>query len=348
MDNSHPKIFVSIASYCDPELPGTLDDCHAKARYPENLSFGICWQYDERQAIDLSRFKADKRFRFWECPYQESQGGCWARHIAQDLWDGEPYTLQIDSHMAFEPGWDASLVRMMRTLPADKPLITMNAPLFWFDAEDRIRKQWSAGIRTTRLADWNEHLGWSIWFSWGERNRRNPGRSRFLSGNFVFTLGEWVDEVRIDPEHYYWGEEFALTLRSYTHGYDLFLPDEVVAWHMEHRDGPPRRHWENGDEVVQAKNRVAFEHLRKLAYCDDPDEQKSLGRYGLGDKRRREEYDRYAGLDLKNKRAHPDAFSGRNPDPVTIKTAADWDACMTFERYTEILQSRDADRAVRA
>jgi hypothetical protein len=336
MDRAHPRIFVAIASYCDPILPWTLDDCIEKARRPENLRFGICWQYDKRDAVDLTRFRADPRFRFSVLPYEASEGGSWARSIAQQFWDGEEYTLQVDSHMAFARGWDASLVRMMRSLPADKPLITMNAPLFSIDGDGRISKRTDLGIRTTSLAEWSQNTAWSTWFTWGLLNTQKPGRSRFISGNFVFALGSWTDEIRQDPEAYYHGEEFALTLRSYTHGYDFFLPDEIVAWHMEHRDGPPRRHWEHGKDVVTAKNHVAFERLRKLAYSDDPQDQRDLGRYGLGLQRRLRDYEWYAGMDLKNKKAHPHTYTGQNPDPVTIKSEADWDDCLTYKRYREI------------
>ena len=38
-------IFVSVAAYRDPELLPTLADCLAKAREPDRLRFGICWQY---------------------------------------------------------------------------------------------------------------------------------------------------------------------------------------------------------------------------------------------------------------------------------------------------------------
>lgn len=335
MDNSQPLIFVAIAAYCDPILPRTLDDCLAKASRPENLRFGVCLQYDEREPIDVARFTADPRFRFSLHPHKTSEGGSWARSVAQKFWDGETFTLQVDSHTAFAPGWDSRLVRMMRSLPADKPLITMNAPLFRYLEDGRIGKQTAHGIRTTSLAGWSESTGWSTWFSWGLRNLQDPGRSRFISGNFVFTLGLWTEEVRQDPEHYYWGEEFALTLRSYTHGYEFFLPEEIVAWHMEHRNEPPRRHWEHGRDVVAAKNRVAFERLRKLAYSDDPDEQKSLGVYGLGSQRSRHEYERFAGMDLRKKLAHPNAYSGRNPDPMTIKTDADWADCMSYEDFAK-------------
>jgi len=336
MDRSQPSIFVSIASYGDPVLPWTLDCCLGNARYPENLRFGLTWQFDDSTPVNVNRFKADHRFRVGEYHCGDSEGGSWARSIAQQFWDGETYTLQIDSHTALGPHWDESLVRMMRTLPADKPLISMIAPLFWFDDQGGLRKQTDVGIRTTKIGEWQESSGWSPWFVWAERNAQVPARSRFLSGQFVFTLGSWTDEVRQDPQHYYWGEEFALTLRSYTHGYDLFLPDEMVVWHMLHRNGPPRRHWEHGHDVIARKNRIAFERLRKLAYSD---EDRELGRYGLGPKRGRGEFERFAGMDLKHKRAHPDVYLGRNPDPITIKREEDWARCVTIAEFKECDQA---------
>jgi hypothetical protein len=335
MGATRPAIFVSIASYCDPMLPWTLDDCLAKACHPEDLRFGICWQYDPAQAIDIARFRADKRFRVSTHHFSESQGGSWARAIAQEFWDGETYALQVDSHTAFAQGWDSTLIQMMRALPADRPLISANLPLFEIDEEGRARKDVASGIRTTRVTQWNADLGWAPWFDWGSRSERAFARNRFLSGNFVFTDGAWTDAVRQDPEHYYWGEEFALTLRSFTHGYDLFLPDEIVAWHMNIPQ-QPRRHWEHGKDVVRQKNKVAFERLRQLAY-NAGRAQERLGRYGLGSRRSLAEYERFAGFDLASKRAHPDVFTGRSPDPVTIRDDADWTACMTFEEYSASL-----------
>lgn len=335
VEKAEPTIFVSIASYCDPNLPRTLDDCLSTAHHPENLRFGICLQSDRNQPVDTRRFVSDDRFQFAEFSYQESGGGCWARSIAQQFWNGETYTMQIDSHMAFAGGWDTSLIGMMRSFPSEKPLITKNPPLFRIDEFGHVRKQTEAGIRTTKISDWSEHGGWAPWFDWGMRNRHNPGRNRFVSGAFLFTLGEWTEEVRQDPKHYYWGEEFALTLRSYTHGYDLFLPDEMVAWHMDFGTGAPRRHWEHGEDVIRSKNNVALDRLRRLAFNGATGDCEDLGRYGLGTRRSLSDYEIFAGMDLQNKRAHPDVYSGRNPEPVTIKTDADWEKCLSWEDFTK-------------
>ncbi|MEM9302137.1 MAG: GlcNAc-transferase family protein [Pseudomonadota bacterium] len=320
------RIFVAIAAYADPELPRTLRDCSAMARNPDDLRFGICWQRDDEKPIDVSEFRADPRFRFYDATVAESRGGPWARNHAQRLWRGEPYTLQVDSHMKFEPDWDARLIEMLEAMPAEKPVLSMNAPLFWYDDDGTLHRKFEMGVPTTKVSQWIEDQALAPWFDFGPPNTQNPGRTRFINGNFAFSRGQWNVEVPQDPDHYYWGEEFNVTLRSFTWGYDFFLPTEVVAWHLNHIDGPPRRHWEHGDEVVRRRCATAFDRLRKLMNGND----RALGPYGLGKRRTLAEYEAFAGFDFRGKRAHPDVFTGTNPDPTTIRSPGDWDACITF------------------
>jgi hypothetical protein len=327
-----PRLFVAIASYADPELPRTLRDCLAMAKLPEMLSFGICAQQDPEDPIDLSEFKADPRFRFEDRTVMESRGGPWARNLAQSLLRGEPYTLQVDSHMKFEPDWDQRLIDMLEALPAEKPVITMNAPLFHYDDAGNLCRRFDMGVPTTRVSDWQEACGWAPWFDFGPPNEKQPGRTRFINGNFAFSRGQWNIEVPQDPDHYYWGEEFNVTVRSYTWGYDFFLPEEVVVWHMAHAEAP-RRHWEHGEEVIQQRNATAFERLHRLIYSDGG---YSLGPYGLGSNRSLRDYEIYAGFDLNGRRAHPDVFTGANPDPVTIKSDDDWALCVTMEEAAAV------------
>ena len=39
-------IFVQIASYRDPECQWTVKDLFAKAKHPDAVNVGLCWQYD--------------------------------------------------------------------------------------------------------------------------------------------------------------------------------------------------------------------------------------------------------------------------------------------------------------
>ena len=67
-------IFISIASYRDAQLVPTVWDCLTKARYPDDLRFGICWQHSKDELAPP--FLHDPRFRVMDVDWQDSQGAC--------------------------------------------------------------------------------------------------------------------------------------------------------------------------------------------------------------------------------------------------------------------------------
>jgi hypothetical protein len=76
---------------------------------------------------------------------------------------------------------------------------------------------------------------------------KQPFRARFLAAGFLFAPGCFVQEVPYDPELYFMGEKSAMTVRAFTHGYDLFHPAETIIWH-EHIRADARKHWgDHGD-----------------------------------------------------------------------------------------------------
>ncbi len=318
------KIFVAIASYCEPELISTIENCMDKAFSPENLRFGICLQYDnegsdETKVDCLDRYLSDNRFRFVKYDYRKSKGGCWARNICQDFYQGEAYTLQIDAHSQFIEGWDSILIQMLLDMPSEKPLITSFPPLYTRDENNHITLSHLHDlqhIHTTVAGTWKK-AGWIVQSNkFIPENNTFPRRTRFLSGAFVFTLGQWNDEVRQDPEHFYTGEEFALTLRSFTHGYDLFDPSQIVVWHRLHPKSN-RKYWhDNAESATHERHNKAIARLTKL---QDGDPYQELGRYSLGKARTIEDFRIYSGLDCSSLSVHSDAVNGVPPDPVTIR-----------------------------
>ena len=110
-------IFIQIASYRDPELPKTINDCIENANRPENLRFGICRQSKPGDEFDrLPGYENDPRFKIIDVDWKDARGVCWARNIVQNEYDGETYTLQLDSHHRFAPGWDTLSIDMMKQL----------------------------------------------------------------------------------------------------------------------------------------------------------------------------------------------------------------------------------------
>ena len=71
MEPENNLVFVSIAAYRDPQLIPTIEDCLSKARNPEHLRFGICWQHGPGEITPP--YQDDDRFRILDIAWRESQ-----------------------------------------------------------------------------------------------------------------------------------------------------------------------------------------------------------------------------------------------------------------------------------
>ena len=108
---AHPGIYVQIPAYRDTELPKTLLDLYAKASRPERLRVRVMWQHGRRERL-REPVRSLPNLEIVAVPYQASRGCNWARHELQSRWNGEPFTLLLDSHHRFVRGWDDAVVRM--------------------------------------------------------------------------------------------------------------------------------------------------------------------------------------------------------------------------------------------
>ena len=293
-------IFIQIASYRDPELLKTLNDCILNAEFPDRLRFGICWQHAEEDKWDtLDQYKDDPRFRILDVNYKDSTGACWARNSIQQLYQGETYTFQLDSHHRFIRHWDTELIDMLKGLQAKghkKPLITSYISSYnpETDPNGRTQVPW--------LMNFDRFTPEGVIFFLpstipGWQNLKEPIPSRFYSAHFAFTVGQFAVEVQHDPEFYFHGEEITIAVRAFTHGYDLFHPHKIIAWHEYTRKGRVKQ-WDDDSEWGK-RNIRTHEKTRKLLGVDghsfDSDEE-TYGKYGLGKERTIADWERYAGI----------------------------------------------------
>jgi hypothetical protein len=308
------KIFIQIAAYRDTELLPTLHNLLSNSKYPDNLSFGLVWQHDKNDAWDnLDPYIHDKRFRIMDVPYYQSGGMGWARSKTQSLYDGEDYTLQIDSHMRFAKNWDKSLLQMMNYLHkiSNKPMLTGYA--FQYDPQNDKSLQDVPSTLTP--------LGFKkngILFFKSFANRKNqyfkPYRARLVGGHYLLTLGKHCQEYIYDPNLYYAGDEWTLSVRSYTLGYDLFHPHKNVLWHYYKRSSN-NKHWTDyAKEVIDPKEDYNIKRIQQM--MGQNNHGIDLEMYGLGSSRSIEDYENYSGIYIKDKKILTEAMLGIEP-PVT-------------------------------
>jgi GT2 family glycosyltransferase len=325
-----PTIFVQIAAYRDPELLPTIRHALEKADHPENLRFGIGWQYNPEDAWEtqIDEIKNDDRFVIIGVDWRNAKGPCWIRHQINKLYGGETYTLQLDSHHRFSDHWDTQLIEMLEDLRKkghQRPLLSSYLPSMepssW--PESRVEDPWI--MEFDRFApEGPVHFLPHTIDEWRELD--SPVPTRFISGHFIFADGEFVKDVPYDPDYYFHGEEINLSVRAYMAGYDLFAPHRPIIWHYYYRNGTPK-HWED-DSTWLERDKASHAHNRNILGMDgNYDEQKTLTKH----RRSLLDYEMYAGLEFKTRRAHLKTIEKVRP-PISADTEEHYNGLASYHK----------------
>lgn len=299
-------IFIQIAAYRDPELLPTLDNLLHNARYKKRLKICIAWQHSAEDKWDnLDKYKNNSNFNILDIPHLESEGVCWARNKIQQQYNGEDFTLQLDSHHRFVKHWDVKLIDMFNSLVEDghnKPLITAYIPSYLPDNDPagRLDEIWKMEFDRYAVEGYIATKPHSVP---NYKTLDKPIPSRFYSAHFAFTVGKFCIEVPHDPNMYFHGEEPSIAARAYTHGYDLFHPHRIIAWHEYTRDNKSKQ-WDDVKEW-SVKNKQSHERFRLLFSMDGvkctPCAMKKIKPYTLGEERSLEDYEKYSGIRYSNR-----------------------------------------------
>jgi hypothetical protein len=333
------KIFLHLPAYREPELIPTIKNAIENADKPKNLVFGICRQYHPDDTFDnLDEFRKDKRFKIYDMLYTEAKGLPYARAIInENLLTKEDFVLQLDAHHRFIKGWDTTLLKWYFNLVKEgyNPLICGYLPYYdpFNDPEKRVMEPWLSEaasfyphgtifIRPTGVPNW--------------QNLTKPYPARFLSGHFAFGPNKWAKDVKHDPDIYFSGEELNLTVRSFTHGYDLFHPNKVVIWHAtmrEERSG--KLVWDDqskrGDNMWWKQQDIGRSKIRQLLRTED--NGFDLTGYDLGTVRTLRDYEKYAGIHFKKKSFQKYTKDNRFPPNPIIEDEKEWEDSFMFSFY---------------
>jgi Glycosyltransferase (GlcNAc) len=317
-----PSIFVQIAAYRDPELIPTIKHCLERAKNPQDLTFGICYQYNEGEENKLEEFENDSRFKITKVPYQDSKGACWARSKCNELYNGEDFSLQIDSHMRFVPDWDEVILAYWKNFEDPKTILTAYPPQYepgqpeseWKTVPHMINVHSFKDGQTEQRPDSPKTF----------LEKQAPYRAVHVAAGFIFGPGSWVTDVPYDPEFYFGGEETALGIRMYTHGYNIYHPHIIIVYHYYERKNESK-HWSD-DKEWGAKSIVANDRLNCLLTRN---KNFDLGKYDIGNERTLRDWEIYSGIDYARNIIHMDTVAGKEP-PVDLTDITKW----SYEKKT--------------
>lgn len=187
------------------------------------------------------------RVRILRVGESEALGPLFARYLNAKLWRGETYFMQIDSHTNFRSSWDDALIQMIKKTPSYPHSIISNYPP---SGTAESGSNWGAaklngvesskgglcGLMFERLPGHQSLFTVRLQQSAGMGKAQSDGSppyTGFIAAGFFFSHGSIVAAAPPDPflPFIFMGEEIAITLRSWTAGFDIYGPSVDVVSH---------------------------------------------------------------------------------------------------------------------
>lgn len=264
----------------------------------DDLRFGIINQQDNNKFDDFSPLGTNAKVG--NTHYKNAKGAGYARKLAMDLYDGENFFFQVDSHMRFAKGWDTKLIDMynwcVNDAGSNKVILSQFAAPFIVgsDNEDYYitgdKDFWDRPSWTSVINTWA-----AVWAGNREEmpNYDHPCPTHTVLGALLFTHGDIVKDVPYDERISFMGEELCFALRAYTRDYHMYAPNEMLAWHFYKRDERPKIWRDNVAGRSWTEIEMASQQVQKKILLGANE-----GIFGIGDYNKYLEYQEMIGINF--------------------------------------------------
>jgi hypothetical protein len=299
-------IFISIASYRDKDCIHTIIDCFEKAKYPKNITLGICQQNkdEDMDCIYNEHYEKIKNYhpqiKVIRIPFYEARGPTFARYWCATLWEGENYFMQIDSHTRFEKDWDEKCLSMVKGFNKKEIVLSTYPPEIGHETSDSVTIICSAFFNEPE--DMLSFPGAGLF-----QSPKVPIETAFIAGGFFFTDASFLKEIPFDPHlpDLFVGEEILQSMRFWTHGWDIYAPNQNIVYHHYTRADEPKVWGDRNMDSRLSKKKVKT--LMGFSNEEVPHELNyKIEQYGLGDKRSIQDFYNFIGYDFKEKKCNKD------------------------------------------
>jgi len=225
------KIFISIASFKDPLIARTIKSLLKRAENPHNIRIVVLDQVG--LTPEEVRPQNSKNVEVITYAAKTSKGTSWARSLIQNKYDGEKYVLELDSHMMCKDGWDTfykGLLNKLKDESSDKPVISSNPPAIVWDDVNKQRTFNQHGLTLWENLRFDEkEIDYRIIKKRINFDSKVATNVPWIDTRFIFSFGDRIETVPNNPKIYQTLQD-DLSIRLYTHGYDVFAsPSNPIA-----------------------------------------------------------------------------------------------------------------------
>lgn len=307
--NGMPTIYLMIASYRDFQCRETIASAFNKADHPERLFVGAVDQVSPGDigCLDLdvpceknpnqTLCKYRKQISVYKMDASYATGPVTARHIGDRMYRGEYYTMQMDAHCLFAKHWDEDIIRQHKETHNEMAVLSS----YMTDIQGSLDGN-GASTRKTRPIMCNsyfEGIEPQRYLRHGSQPedfavvRDMPQLQPFWAAGLSFSRGHF--KLRVPYDSYqpmvFQGEEIAIGIRGFTHGYDFYAPRDSVVFH-EYAERSSRRKkihmfWENspthrGEGQRSLKRSMVVIGMARGTIDPHSWDHSEIDKYGLG------------------------------------------------------------------
>jgi len=234
-------IFVSIASYRDPQLKSTvkslIDNCYDFSK----IKIVIC---EQNSVEDTFCIEPGNNIKILKMDYTEARGPTWARYLIQKEWKGEQYYLQIDSHTRFVKNWDKILKEQLALVPG-KSCLSNYVSTYDINTGKVLKTPLRGPMFIQHIDPIDKFYRFNSKYV---THLPKPTLSQGWSGCFSFSSSQMILDVPYDPylPFLFFGEEMDIYKRLLNKGWSLYVPSEPICFTLFNRS---YRHtfWEHPD-----------------------------------------------------------------------------------------------------
>lgn len=258
------SIYVSIPSIRDSEFIKTIHRCldNSSGEHVVNVgATGIFYDYEYEHIKEFMQSCIyNDNIKFQVIDRSENLGTGAARRKAVELYGGEDYYFQVDSHSIFKDSWDLSLINKLDHLKSnldyDKVILTAYPPEYKYIDSNTIVCQngWSRQsvslFKPGSLANKTNHgFGcksceeWSALPLWEEKDITSPNneiiKNTKISGAYLFTDKNFVKDYNdlIKWNYAILEEELVMSIEAYNLGWRFYtVGGDVDVAHLYAED----------------------------------------------------------------------------------------------------------------
>ncbi len=307
--NGKETIYLMIASYRDFQCRETIASAFKKADHPDRLFVGAVDQVSPGDigCLDLE-VSCDQDPSQMICKYKHqisvykmdasyATGPVTARHIGDRMYRGEYYTMQMDAHCLFANHWDTNIIKQFTQTHNEMAVLTS----YMTDIQGSLDAHGDS-TRNTRPIMCNSYFEGvepQRYLRHGSQPedvavvRDMPQLQPFWAAGLSFSRGHF--KLRVPYDAYqpmvFQGEEIAIGIRGFTHGYDYYAPRDSVVFH-EYAERSSRRKkihmfWENspahkGEGQKSLKRSMVVVGMARGTIDPESWDHSEIDKYGLG------------------------------------------------------------------